>query len=142
MLTDIRGKFVVVVITKDDARIWLSDATRGTAPEVITRPAHDEAHRHVREGQTNHGHGSNHGEKEFLEQVAKTVEPAADILVIGHGKGKSNAMVRLVQHLERHHAGVAKKVVGAIDADLSAMTEPQILATARSWFEDHKHELL
>ena len=142
MLTDIRGKFIVVVINKDDARVWLSDATRGTAPEVITRPANDDAHRHVRESQTGHGHGSNHGEKEFLDAVARAIEPAADVLLMGHGKGKSNAMVRLVQHLERHHHNVAKKVVGAIDADLSAMTEPQILATARNWFEDHKHELL
>lgn len=141
MLTDIRGKFIVVVITKDDARIWLSDATRGTAPEVITRPANDEAHRHVRESHTNHGRAPNHGEKEFLDAVAKTIEPAADVLVMGHGKGKSNAMVRLIQHLERHHQNAARKVVGAIDADLSAMTEPQILAIARNWFDDHKHEL-
>lgn len=142
VLEDIHGKFVVVALTKNDARIWLSDATRGTAPETITRPAQDEAHRHVREAQAGHGHKTNHGEREFLEQVATAVAPAADILIIGHGKGKSNAMIRLAQHLERHHPAVAKKVVGAIDANLPAMTEPQILATAREWFEDHRHELL
>ena len=51
MLTDLNGKFVVVAITRDETRIWLSDASRGTAPEDITRPKHDEAHRHVREAQ-------------------------------------------------------------------------------------------
>jgi hypothetical protein len=142
MLTDVKGKFIVVAITKDEARLWLSDATRGTAPAVITRPANDDAHMHVKEAQTSHGHGSNHGEKEFLERISKAVEPAADILVVGHGKGKSNAMIRLIQHLERHHSATAKRVVGAIDANLPAMTEPQILATARNWFEDHKHELI
>jgi hypothetical protein len=142
MLTDLNGKFVVVAITRDETRIWLSDASRGTAPEIITRPKHDEAHRHVREAQVNHGHNSNHGEREYLEQISSAIAPAADVLVVGNGKGKSNTMVRLIQHLERHHAPTARKVVGAIDTNLPALTEPEILAIARDWFEDHKHELV
>ena len=87
MLTDLNGKFVVVAITRDETRIWLSDASRGTAPEVITRPKHDEAHRHVREAQANHGHNSNHGEREYLEQISSAIAPAADVLVVSGQKG-------------------------------------------------------
>ena len=141
MTADIKGKFVVVAITKDEARIWLTDADRGTPPETIKRPANDDSHRHVREVHASGGHSTNHNEGPYLEEIARVIEPAADVLLIGHGKGKSNSMLRLVQHLERHHAPTAKKVVGAIDANIPAMTEPQILATAREWFDDHKHEL-
>jgi hypothetical protein len=60
-------------------------------------------------------------------------------LVIGHGKGKANHMVKMVQHWERKFPATAKLVVGAIDSDLPRLTEPEILASARAWF-DHFHE--
>jgi len=40
--------------------------------------------------------------------------------------------------MERHHLGTAKKIVGAIDANLPALSEPQILAAAREWYEQHR----
>jgi hypothetical protein len=44
-------------------------------------------------------------------------------------------MLQFVQHLERHHSPVAQKVVGQMEVNVPAMTEPQILAAAREWFE-------
>jgi hypothetical protein len=61
------------------------------------------------------------------------------ILLVGHGKGKSDLMLKLVQHLERLHPETAAKVVAALDVNMPAMTEPQILAVAREWFDDHKN---
>jgi hypothetical protein len=48
-------------------------------------------------------------------------------------------MLRLIQHLERHQPKTAEKVVAALDVNVPALTEPQILAAAREWFEDHKN---
>ena len=48
-------------------------------------------------------------------------------------------MLKLIQHLERHHSKTAEKVVAALDVNVPALTEPQILAAAREWFEDHKN---
>jgi hypothetical protein len=56
-----------------------------------------------------------------------------------HGHGKASAMVHFVQYLKRKNPDVAKKVVDTIETNLIAMTEPEILATAREWFEGHLH---
>jgi hypothetical protein len=40
--------------------------------------------------------------------------------------------------MERHHAKTALKIVGAIDLNLPALSEPQILAAAREWYEQHR----
>jgi hypothetical protein len=54
---------------------------------------------------------------------------------MGHGTGRGNAMLQFVQYLERHHSQVAQKIVGQMEVNVPAMTEPQILAAAREWFE-------
>jgi thiamine monophosphate kinase len=73
------------------------------------------------------------------EVVAAALAPAGQILLVGHGKGKSNSMLKLIQHLERHQPKTAEKVVAALDVNVPALTEPQILAAAREWFDDHKN---
>jgi hypothetical protein len=118
---DITGKLVVAAVTHTETRIWATDAHRGDKPEVVARPAAEHVHHHV------------------LEGVAAALAPAGQILLVGHGKGKSNSMLKLIQHLERHQPKTAEKVVAALDVNVPALTEPQILAAAREWFEDHKN---
>lgn len=137
---NITGKLIVAAVTHTDTRIWATDAQRGDKPEVVARPSAEHIHHHVRNEQTTtHGHETNRFEHSYLESVAKSLEPAGQILLIGHGKGKSNSMLKLIQHLERHHPKTAEKVVAALDINVPALTEPQILAAAREWFEDHEH---
>jgi hypothetical protein len=99
----------------------------------------EHVHHHVRQAQVNHGHESNRFEVPYLEGIAAAVAPAGQILLVGHGKGKSNSMLKVIQFLERHHPKTAEKVVAALDVNVPALTEPQILAAAREWFEDHKN---
>ena len=61
----------------------------------------------------------------------------SEILLIGHGHGKASSMLHFIQYLERKHALLAAKIVDAIDTDLMNMTEPEILAMAREWFDSH-----
>jgi hypothetical protein len=137
---NITGKLIVAAVTHTDTRIWATDAHRGDKPEVVARPSAEHIHHHVRnEQQTTHGHETNRFEHPYLESVAAALEPAGQILLIGHGKGKSNSMLKLIQHLERHHPKTAEKFVAALDINVPALTEPQILAAAREWFEDHEH---
>ena len=49
---DITGKLAVAVVTRQETRIWATDATRGQKPETI-HPAAGR-HQHVREAQ-HHG---------------------------------------------------------------------------------------
>ena len=60
-------------------------------------------------------------------------------MLIGHGHGKAIEMMHLIQYLERKHPLIAVKVVDSIDTNLDAMTEPEILAMARKWFEEYRH---
>jgi len=135
---DFKGKLVVVAVTHDQARIWATDAKRGDLPTVVARPSAEHVHHHVRQGQSLHGHESNRFELPYYEGISKALEPASQILIVGHGKGKANSMFRFVHHMERYHSTTAKKIVGAIDLNLPALTEPQILAAARKWYDHHR----
>ncbi len=135
---EIKDKLVVVAVTHDQTRIWTTDAKRGDAPTVVARPSLEHMHHHVRQGQSSHGHESNRFEHAYYEGIAKALDPVAQILIVGHGKGKANSMVRFSQHMERHHPKTAKKIVGAIDLNLPALSEPQILAAAREWYDQHR----
>jgi hypothetical protein len=84
-----------------------------------------------------HAHGSH--DDVYYDSIAEAVSGAKEVLVVGHGKGKASHMLRLVQYWERKHPTIARKVVGSIDSDLPSMTENQILAVSREWF-DHYHE--
>jgi hypothetical protein len=66
----------------------------------------------------------------FYERISETLAAASSILVVGHGKGKSNAARHLVQYLRMHHPERYQRVAHEAEADLSAITMPQLLALA------------
>jgi hypothetical protein len=138
-MTDLMNRFVIAVITQDDARIWTTGIEPGQKPENISAPADNLHHHHVRQAQHHGGHHADPNRKEYLEEIAQSLSTAGQILLIGHGKGKANSMVALVQFLERKHPAVALKVVDALDSNLDALSEPEILALAREWFERFTH---
>ena len=134
-LSDIKNTFVVVAITQDEARIWATGLEKGKHPERIYAPDEKGVHHHIRQAQHKGGHGSDPAERGYFDVLAQELTQAAEILLIGHGAGKANAMLRFTQYMERHNPEVAKKVIGAVDADLNALSENQILAKARDWFD-------
>ena len=93
----------------------------------------------MRQAQHHGGHHADPNRKEYLEEIAQSLSTVGEVLLIGHGKGKANSVVALVQFLERKHPDLALRVVGAIDSNLDALTEPEVLALAREWFDHHKN---
>ncbi len=69
-------------------------------------------------------------EQSFYEQVAKAIVHASEIVLIGHGTGNSSAADYLAEYLKTHHPETFKKIVARKTADLSALTEPQLMALA------------
>lgn len=138
-MPDLTNRVVVAVIERDETRIWATNAEKGTKPEVVTQPEQADKHHHVRQAQHHGGHDSDKSAKEYYEAISKVLAPAGEILLVGHGNGKANWMVKFVQHLERHHKDVAHKIVGALDINVPAMTEGEILAAARTWFDEPIH---
>jgi hypothetical protein len=66
----------------------------------------------------------------FYKRINDTLAAAGRILVVGHGRGKSNAAHHLLEYLRTHHRETSQRVVAEIEADLSAITSPQLLALA------------
>lgn len=136
-MTDLSNRFVIAVVTQDETRIWTTGIEPGKKPEKISAPADNLHHHHVRMAQHHGGHHADHNRQEYLEEIAESLSTAGQVLLIGHGKGKANSVLVLVQFLERKHPDLAAKVVGAVDSNLDALTEPEILALAREWFDHY-----
>ena len=65
-------------------------------------------------------------ESSFYEEIAGHLVQATGIVLIGHGTGKSNAAVFLSDYLKAHHPETFAHILATENADLSALTEPQI----------------
>jgi hypothetical protein len=135
-MSEISEKFVVLTITKHEARIWATGITRGTIPTKIYAPAELNSH-HFRDDPKHHGRGDGPGVPAYYRQIIESIFTASEILIIGHGHGKASSMLHFIQYLERKEPVLAAKVVDAIDTNLIAMSEPEILAMAREWFQAH-----
>lgn len=89
-------------------------------------------HRHLIHRREAHYQGERVPEDHtFYEEVAKDIVPAGEIVLIGHGTGKSSALEFLVEFLKKHHATIYQRVIATEIMDLSALTEPEIEAVAR-----------
>lgn len=125
---------VVVTITKHETRVWATGTARGTIPTRIYAPPELNSH-HFRDDPKHQGRGDGPGVPTYFREIIQAIKGATEILIIGHGHGKSSSMLHFIQYLERKEPDLAAKVVDAIDTNLIAMTEPEILAMARDWFK-------
>lgn len=128
---------MVVEIAQDRALVWTAGVEPGSVPTVLRPPAERARHEHLRKAQREFGREQDHQDPAFYESISKAVENASAIILVGHGKGKANAMLHLVQYWERHHPAIAANVTGAIDSDLEALSDKQVLALVRDWFEEY-----
>jgi len=124
---------IVVVIDHHMARIYQDLGG--------SRPKHEDAmkpydphgfHRHLIHRKETHYEGQRVPEENsFYEQIAEDLKPANEIVLIGHGTGKSSALDFLVKYLKTHHSTIFPQVIATEVADLSALTEPEIEAIAK-----------
>jgi hypothetical protein len=70
-------------------------------------------------------------EARFYEQISQALGQGGQIVIIGHGTGHSNAAQHLTDYLAAHHRETYQRVVREVVADLSSVTEPQLLALAK-----------
>jgi hypothetical protein len=124
---------MVVVIDHHAAHIY-SDSSGSEPKEVSTIEPYDphHFHHHLVHRKEAHYRGDRVPEESsFYEEVAKALIPAREIVLIGHGTGKSSAVEALVEHLKHHRPDVLRHVVATDTADLSALTAADIEAIAR-----------
>ncbi len=128
---------MIVVIDHQSARLFHASPNVAESSQPLAFKPHDPHgfHRHL----THKKEANYQGERvpedpAFYEHIAAALVPAHQILIIGHGTGKSNAGTHLADHLKKKHVAVADRVIEVISADLSHITDGQLLALARTHF--------
>jgi len=125
---------LLVVIDHREARIYKTEM-HGSVPTRITPVDPSGSHRHlhvVEEGAT----GQRKPElKTFYEAVASELRGDEKILIMGSSTGSSSAMDHLSAELKKRHPDIASRVVGTVAVNAQHMTDDQLLAEARAFYE-------
>jgi hypothetical protein len=137
-MSEISNKFIVITLTQEEAKIWSTGLEKTSKPEKISAVDHNTHQHKLRQERRHKGPGLDPVTKEFFESVSTACKTAAEILLLGHGSGKADMAHNFQSYLKEKHPDIAKKIVGTIEADVAHMTEPQVLAQARAWFDNHR----
>lgn len=129
---EIHNRSVILAVTHDNARLWLSNEETMKPYSVIERRVPENIH--VRGAQAQHGHASENGEVAYFAEIADVIRDASSILLLGHGTGKANAAERFAHHLRDHEKQTAIKVASIETLNLPALSEGEIMNEAhRRW---------
>jgi hypothetical protein len=130
------GEHLLVVIDHRLARVYRAEL-RGSLPRRIMPYDPGGFGRHLHYVQDDSNGQRKPEQRSFYEAVATTLRDADKILVFGSGTGASSAMRQLLAELGSHHPEVAKRIVGALAVDEQHLTENQLVAKARDFYEHH-----
>jgi tryptophan 2,3-dioxygenase len=124
---------IVMVVDHHMARIYQDLGGSRPEREDAMRPYDPHGfHRHLIHRKEAHYEGQRVPEEtSFYEQITEDLKPAKEIVLIGHGTGKSSALDFLVEYLKTHHSTIFPRVIATKVTDLSALTEPEIEAIAK-----------
>ena len=124
---------MIVVIDHHAAHVYQDIGGSRPADERKVRPYDPfHFHHHLIHRKEAHYRGERVPEEDsFYEEIAKDITPANEIVLIGHATGKSNAADFLKEYLNTHHPEISRRVIATENADLSAVTEPEIEALAK-----------
>jgi hypothetical protein len=125
---------IVVVVDHHSARVYQDLGGASSESKTTVKPADPYGfHHHLIHRKEAHYEGERVPEDTaFYEQVATDLAPAREIVLIGHGTGKSSALEFLMEYLKTHHPTIFQRVIATEVTDLSALTEPEIEAIARN----------
>jgi hypothetical protein len=124
---------IMIVVDHHEAKIYQIDVSSGDMSKHEIKP-YDPHHflHHLTHKDQSHERGQRAPEDPtFYERIAQAVATGGDIVVVGHGEGKSNAANHLTAYLRLHHTETYKRIVREVVADLSSITQPQLLEIAR-----------
>jgi hypothetical protein len=122
----------VVVIDHHSARVFRDLNGGGGNPVAIKPYDPHHFHHHLIHRKEAHYEGERVPEEtSFYEEIAAALVSAPEIVLVGHGVGKSSAAEVLLSYLKSHHADVARRVKKVDVVDLSAVSEPQIEAIVK-----------
>jgi hypothetical protein len=123
---------LMAVVDHHGAKIYRVDPASGDAsgPKITPYDPHHFLHHLTHKDQSREQGQRAPESAEFYERIADALAAGGEIVVVGHGTGKSNAAEHLTEYLRTHHRETYQRIVREIVADLSAATTPQLLALA------------
>jgi stalled ribosome rescue protein Dom34 len=115
------------VVWMDHARAHVFDVdTRGTEPLTVRAPTHP-IHRHPKGPTAEHNHPDD--AHHFFREVARSLEGAERILVVG----PSTAKLQFLRYASQHDRTLEPRIVGIETVDHP--TDGQLVAHAKKYFE-------
>lgn len=129
---------IIVVIDHAGAKVFATVPARvGASAHEIAPDAPQRFHHSIDRQE----HDADREEKypqdtAFFEQIAVACKAAEQIALIGRGHGQSNEAQHLIAYLAAHHPSVAGRVLPAVTADLSHMTDGQLIELGHKALHD------
>jgi hypothetical protein len=121
---------MVVAVDHHQARLFTIEGSSETARTLRPYDPHHFLH-HLSHRQERELRGQREGEESsYYAEIAAALAPAGRIVVLGHGTGHSNAAAHLEQVLRSRYPEIFSRVMAIRAVDLSATSEPQLLALA------------
>jgi hypothetical protein len=137
ILRKIADRSLVAALTRDHTRIWLLNEDAVDPVCVVER--HDRASKHVRAAQEHHGHASEIAEVPYFNELASVLSVASNVVLVGHGTGKANAVNRFINHLDVHKEALRNRIAATGVADVTALSGAQIIQEARRKWSQANH---
>jgi len=134
---DLVGKRAIVAIDFRRARVYATSTPDGRVPESVEAadPWHLNHNLYHREGNVDGTYDIDRIDTDaFFATVAHELAPAEEVLLLGHGKGKSNASHIFYHYLERHYSDIAAKVVADLRVDIDDITDAQLKRLGELYF--------
>ncbi len=127
---------MVVVIDHHVARIYEGSGGSGPDRKDTEKPYDPHGfHRHlIHRKEADYAGQRTPEEDSYYEEIAQVLKLAKEIILIGHGTGKSSALDFLVEYLKKRHSEIASRVIATEIKDLSSLTDPEIEAIGRQHF--------
>lgn len=121
---------MVVAVDHHQARLFTIEGAAESARTLRPYDPHHFLH-HLTHRQERELRGQREPEEaSYYSEIAAALAPARRIVLLGHGTGHSNAAAHLEGVLRAKHPEVYQHLVATKAVDLSAVTEPQLLALA------------
>ena len=123
----------ILVISYHGADVYPTDASTGAPKRIVPEDPRGRLRTmHHKAGNPEGWYGRI--EASWYADLAKALRPAAEVLIIGNGKGHSNGTLRFMQYLAEHDHDLMKRIVGSVETDDEDLTEAKILALARDFY--------
>jgi hypothetical protein len=124
----------LLVIDHHEARIFHVEVSGAVAQRILPQKAED-FFRHARDSKEVSRGQEKPDPNSFFEPVSKALQSSGPILIFGTGSGTSSEAEQFSAWLKIHHAEMAGRIIGLVAVDEHHLSESQLLAKAREFYE-------